>query len=167
MTQPALEDLTRAFPLVERVLERARLTPIRTLATAESCTGGLLAAALTAVPGSSAFYRGGVVTYANSLKTSELGVSTQLLELHGAVSPEVAEAMALGVRERFRSTLGVSTTGIAGPGGTGAKPAGLIYLAVASEGETTVRRLDHDRGRHGNRVYAVHAALELILAALQ
>jgi len=167
VTEPGLEDLTRAFPLAEMVLGRATLIPVRTLATAESCTGGLLAAALTAVPGSSAAYLGGVVTYANSLKAVELGVSTQILELHGAVSPEVAEAMARGVRERFRSALGISTTGIAGPGGTGAKPPGLIYLAVASEGESTIRRLDHDRGRHGNRVYAVRAALELLLAALQ
>jgi nicotinamide-nucleotide amidase len=166
VTEAGLEDLALTFSLAQEVLERAGRGSIRTVATAESCTGGLLAAALTAAPGSSTFYLGGLVTYANFLKIKELGVPGQLLEAHGAVSQEVAEAMAIGVRDRFQSSFGISTTGVAGPGRSDSKPAGLIYVAVAGPAGTEVRRLDQDRGRHQNRVAAVRAALELLLTAL-
>ncbi|MGA7173164.1 MAG: CinA family protein [Candidatus Dormiibacterota bacterium] len=166
MTEPRLEDLALVFPEARAVLEKAGRSPARTLATAESCTGGLLAAALTAVPGSSTAFLGGVVAYANALKLGELGVPRELLEAHGAVSLEVAKSMALGVRERFQSSFGISTTGIAGPDAAESKPAGLIFVAVAGIDGTTVRQLGRDQGRHQNRVNAVSAALELMLAVL-
>jgi nicotinamide-nucleotide amidase len=114
-----------------------------TLATAESCTGGLIARMITAVPGISASYLGGVVTYANSAKTELLGVPVEMLAAHGAVSPEVAAAMAEGVRKRLGTTLGISTTGVAGPGGgTPEKPVGLVYIGLSTEKGTETRRLD-------------------------
>lgn len=104
----------------------------RTVAVAESCTGGLLAARLTDVPGSSRVFLGGVVTYSNAAKTDLVAVPAALIEQHGAVSPEVAEAMARGVRARFGADFGIGITGIAGPdGGTPEKPVGLVYIAVA------------------------------------
>ncbi|HVB53561.1 MAG TPA: CinA family protein [Candidatus Acidoferrales bacterium] len=161
-----LEDLELAFPQAREVLELAGQSPIRTLATAESCTGGLLAAALTAVPGSSTSFLGGLIAYTNSLKIEALGVPAPLLEARGAVSREVAEAMAVGVRERFHSAIGISLTGVAGPAASESKSAGLIYVAVAGPDGLRVRRLDQNVGRHGNRVGAVHAALGLLLEAL-
>ncbi|MGH7692784.1 MAG: CinA family protein [Candidatus Dormibacteria bacterium] len=166
MSASDLSDLALAFPDLERVAQLARRDPVRTLATAESCTGGLLAAALTALPGSSTFMRGGVVAYANQLKWELLGVPEGQLSRHGAVSSEVAQAMALGVRSRLGSNLGVATTGVAGPGASEAKPAGLVYVALAHGGGVLVRRLDQDLGRHRNRVNAVRVALELVLEVL-
>jgi nicotinamide-nucleotide amidase len=114
-----------------------------TLSVAESCTGGLIAATLTRVPGISASFLGGVVSYANSVKEQALGVPGSLLDTRGAVSPEVAEAMARGVRERLGSDLGLSVTGIAGPGGgSPEKPVGLVYLGLATERGVAHRRLD-------------------------
>ena len=112
----------------EIVLDRCRALGW-SLATAESCTGGLVAAALTAIPGSSDVITGGIVAYANEVKTGELGVSAELIEQHGAVSAEVAEAMARGARERLGVDVAVSVTGVAGPGGgTEEKPVGLVYF---------------------------------------
>jgi nicotinamide-nucleotide amidase len=114
-----------------------------TLATAESCTGGLIAHLVTAIPGVSAYYLGGVVSYANEAKIALLGVAGELLEKHGAVSPEVAAAMAEGIRARLGADLGLSTTGVAGPsGGTAEKPVGLVYIGLATASETRTRRLD-------------------------
>ena len=114
-----------------------------TLATAESCTGGLVGHLLTTLAGVSAYYPGGVITYANEAKTACLGVAPALLAAHGAVSPEVAEAMAVGVRDRFQTSLGLSVTGIAGPtGGTPEKPVGLVYLGLATADRVESRRLD-------------------------
>ncbi|MGP0068410.1 MAG: competence/damage-inducible protein A [Isosphaeraceae bacterium] len=114
-----------------------------TLATAESCTGGLIARMLTLIPGISVSYLGGVVTYANEAKTELLGVPVEMLSTHGAVSPEVAAAMAEGVRTRLGATVGISTTGVAGPGGgTPEKPVGLVYLGLSTEKGTQIRRLD-------------------------
>ena len=110
------------------MLDRCRERGL-TLATAESCTGGLVAARLTAVPGSSDVFVGGIVSYANEVKTAELGVPAALIEEHGAVSAEVAEAMARGARERLGVDVAVAVTGVAGPGGgTEEKPVGLVYL---------------------------------------
>ncbi|MEW6309218.1 MAG: competence/damage-inducible protein A [Bacillota bacterium] len=117
-----------------RALARSALT----LATAESCTGGLLGAAITAVPGSSAYYRGGVVAYDNSVKQHVLGVPAGLIHREGVVSEAVALAMAAGVRSSLAADVGLAVTGIAGPdGGTPSKPVGLVWLALADTGEAT------------------------------
>lgn len=114
-----------------------------TIATAESCTGGLIASRITAVAGVSPYYPGGVVSYANEAKVDLLGVPAALIEAHGAVSPEVAEAMAEGVRRRFGATIGLGVTGIAGPtGGTPEKPVGLVYLGLATAEGVAHRKLE-------------------------
>lgn len=115
-----------------------------TVATAESCTGGLVAQMITALPGVSAYFPGGVVSYSNTAKQELLAVPAALLEAHGAVSAEVAEAMAAAVRDRFHATLGVSVTGIAGPtGGSPEKPVGLVYIGLATpDGKVQSRKLE-------------------------
>ncbi len=134
------------------------------VAVAESCTGGLLGAALTAVPGSSAYMVGGVIAYDNALKSGLLGVDARLIDTHGAVSEEVAAAMATGVAERFGAEVGVAITGVAGPGAEeGGKPAGLVYVAVASPAGLQVRRLGGDHGREANRGRAVEEALQMLM----
>jgi nicotinamide-nucleotide amidase len=111
----------------------------RTLAVAESCTGGLISGRFTNIAGSSVYFERGVVVYSNAAKTELLGVAADLIERHGAVSCEVAKAMAQGIRERSKTDLGLSVTGIAGPsGGTPAKPVGLVYIALASPDGVTV-----------------------------
>jgi PncC family amidohydrolase len=135
-----------------------------TVAVAESCTGGLLGAALTAVPGSSRYVRGGVIAYDNTVKTQLLGVDAGLLDSHGAVSEEVATAMAQGARRRLEADVGVGITGVAGPGTEeGGKPAGLVYITVVSPTGERVVRLADDLGREGNRAGAVAAALRLLV----
>jgi PncC family amidohydrolase len=135
-----------------------------TVAVAESCTGGLLGAALTAVPGSSRYVRGGVIAYDNDVKRALLEVDGDVLERHGAVSQEVALAMARGARRRLETDVGVGITGVAGPGAEeDGKPAGLVYVAVATPAADRVVRLDEDRGREANRAAAVTAALRLVL----
>jgi len=120
------------------VLQARRLT----LATAESCTGGLVAAMIAAIPGASNAFLGGVVSYSNESKSSLLNVSPQLIAAHGAVSPEVAAAMASGARERLGADLAISTTGIAGPAGaTPAKPVGLVYLGLAQADHVQTRKI--------------------------
>ncbi len=112
-----------------------------TLATAESCTGGMIGEMITAVPGSSEYYLGGAITYANEVKLQMLGVEKTDLEAHGAVSEQVAAAMARGCRERFGSDWAIGVTGIAGPTGQSPdKPLGLVYIALAGEGTTDVHR---------------------------
>jgi nicotinamide-nucleotide amidase len=127
-------------PVEELVLEGLRERGLR-LASAESCTGGLVGAHLTDVPGSSKAYVGGVIAYSDEVKRSELGVSTETLEEHGAVSAETAAAMARGARERFGTDVAVAVTGIAGPeGGTAEKPVGLVYIhAEAPAGDRSLR----------------------------
>jgi nicotinamide-nucleotide amidase len=135
-----------------------------TVAVAESCTGGLLGAVLTAVPGSSTYVRGGVIAYDNEVKTRLLNVDSALLAQHGAVSEVVAMAMARGVRQLMSADIGVGITGVAGPGEEeGGKPAGLVYVAVAGPAGERVVRLDEDRRRDGNRAAAVVAALRLLV----
>lgn len=138
-----------------------------TLATAESCTGGLVAARLTSVAGASHVFLGGVVAYANEVKNAELGVASDLLERHGAVSAQVAEAMAHGVRERLGADVAVAVTGIAGPGGgTPEKPVGLVYVhACAPDGEHATRsELPGDRELVRGRAtaLALHAVRRLL-----
>lgn len=138
-----------------------------TLATAESCTGGMLGQTLTAMAGSSAFYRGGVISYTNEVKMRLLGVDGQLLETHGAVSEPVARAMAEGVRRAVGADLGVGITGIAGPDGDGTgKPVGLIYVAVSGEAGTVCRELRLHGDRRGNREAACAVAITMILEQL-
>jgi nicotinamide-nucleotide amidase len=134
-----------------------------TLATAESCTAGLLAGELTEVPGSSAWFRGGVVVYANDLKTELAGVDAAVIEAHGAVSAEVARMLAEGARERCRADLGIGVTGVAGPGGgTPDKPVGRVHVALADAGETVDRRFDLIGDRRLIRKRAVIGALEML-----
>jgi nicotinamide-nucleotide amidase len=134
-----------------------------TLATAESCTGGRLAGRITDVPGSSEYFLEGVVAYSNDAKVSLLGVPGKLIQEYGAVSPEVAEAMAIGIRRRAHSTVGVGITGIAGPGGgTAAKPVGLVYIGLADEVQSSSRKFIFPGDRQFIRTLAVNAALDMI-----
>jgi PncC family amidohydrolase len=134
-----------------------------TLATAESCSGGGVAARVTSVAGSSIYFLGGVVAYANDAKADVLGVPRTILETRGAVSPECAAAMAEGARRLFGATLAVSTTGIAGPGGgTPRKPVGLVYLALAGADGARVE----ERRFAGDRAAVTAAAVERALSML-
>jgi nicotinamide-nucleotide amidase len=139
------------------------------LATAESCTGGLIAAILTEVPGSSDVFERGFVTYSNEAKTEQLGVSAELIAKHGAVSEEVARAMASGALKNSRADIAVAVTGVAGPGGgTETKPVGLVHLAVARQGGSArheaVRLGDIGRGRI--RLETVRQAFALVRTRL-
>ena len=139
-----------------------------TVATAESCTGGLVAHAITEIAGSSAYYLGGFVTYADDVKRDQLGVPPELLAAHGAVSAQVARAMAEGARSRLGTDLGVAITGIAGPGGGSAeKPVGLTYVAVADAAGVDVRRHLWPGDRSANKRDSAVAALELLLDRLR
>lgn len=135
-----------------------------TVATAESCTGGLVAHTITRVPGSSAYLVGGIVSYADRVKLELLGVPAAVLAAHGAVSAQVARSMAEGVRARLAVDLAVSVTGIAGPEGGGpAKPVGLTYVAVADAAGVEVKRFVWRGDRAANVMASVRAAMELLL----
>lgn len=138
------------------------------IVTAESCTGGLIAALLTEIPGSSDVVERGFVTYSNDAKTELLGVPAALIAAEGAVSKAVAEKMALGALENSRADLAVAVTGVAGPGGgTANKPVGLVHIAVADK--SGVRHREHrfgDIGRGGVRLKTVEAALEMLTGLL-
>jgi nicotinamide-nucleotide amidase len=135
----------------------------RTVAVAESCTGGLLSERLTRIAGSSNFFLGGVVCYSNELKTLLAGVPEALIATHGAVSKPVAQAMAEGVRRRADASLGIGITGIAGPGGgTPEKPVGLVFIGLADEKGTSVREFRFPGDRERVRFWASQAALEMI-----
>ncbi|MGB3406733.1 MAG: CinA family protein [Jannaschia sp.] len=139
-----------------------------TLATAESCTGGLVAAALTDLPGSSAVYLWGAVTYSNAAKIDLLGVRPATLDAVGAVSEDVAREMARGARARSGADIAVSITGIAGPGGSGFKPEGRVCFGLASKAGVTTQTLEFGAlGRAAVRAAARDHALALILSALQ
>jgi nicotinamide-nucleotide amidase len=148
----------------------AQLLGKETMAVGESCTGGLLAGRLTDRPGASAYFAGGVVAYSNEAKESLLGVPPELIEAHGAVSGEVAEAMAKGAAERFGAAYGVAVTGIAGPdGGTPEKPVGRVCFAVAAAGENdaTVRCIDIPGSRQDVRDRSVTVALHVLRLKLE
>jgi nicotinamide-nucleotide amidase len=148
-------------PVEELALDAARDLGL-TLATAESCTGGLVAARLTSVPGSSDVFRGGVVAYANDVKAAGLGVPEELLARHGAVSAEVAQALASGVRERLGADVGLGVTGVAGPGGgTPEKPVGRVYLHAEGPAAGLARELDLPGDRAAVRGRATAATLHL------
>jgi PncC family amidohydrolase len=140
----------------------------RRIATVESCTGGLVAHLITEVPGSSGWFLGGFVTYSNALKTGSVGVGPEVLEAHGAVSAQVAMAMATGGRDRTGADLAVAVTGIAGPdGGTPAKPVGLTYIAVADSVGIAVKRYVWSGDRSTNKRYSAAAALALLLERVE
>jgi PncC family amidohydrolase len=145
-------------------LQAACLAAGLTVSTAESCTGGLVAHALTEIPGSSEYFLGGIVAYADETKRTALDVPAELIERHGAVSAQVARSMAEGARRRIGSDLAVSVTGIAGPGGgTDAKPVGLTYIAVDGPGGCEVRRFVWPHDRSGNKRSSAAAAIELLI----
>jgi nicotinamide-nucleotide amidase len=139
----------------------------QSIAVAESLTGGLLAGALTAVPGASAVFRGGVVAYATELKAVLLGVDRGVLEARGAVSAEVAAAMAEGVRDRLGAAVGAATTGVAGPDPAEGKPAGTVYIAASAGAQTRVRRLALSGSRAAIRAGTVREALGLVLVIVR
>ena len=150
-------------PIEELVLAACREKNL-TLATAESCTGGMVAARLTAVPGSSDVFAGAIVSYADAVKVAELGVPEELIRLHGAVSPEVARAMAHGARERLGVDVAVGVTGIAGPGGaTPEKPVGLVYVhALGPGGAERTGELNFPGDRAAIRTRATVTALHVV-----
>jgi PncC family amidohydrolase len=157
------EPLTR---LVER-LQASCLERGLTVATAESCTGGMIAKLITDLPGSSGYFRGGVVSYSDEVKESLLGVPGDQLAAHGAVSAQVARSMAVGAMQRTEASLAVAVTGVSGPGGgSPAKPVGLTYVAVADSSGVEVRRFVWTGDRAANRESSARAAVELLLERL-
>jgi nicotinamide-nucleotide amidase len=162
------------FALAQQVGERLRRQG-RSLAVAESCTGGLLGGALTDVPGSSTYFLGGVISYADRVKVEQLQVPEGTLRRHGAVSEETAAAMASGVRRLLRADIGVSITGVSGPDAEGAKPVGLTFIGIAAPslpstnvgGEAVLtHRFQWTGDRWDNRRRSVIAALELLVQTL-
>ena len=153
----------RLIALADR-LQATCLARGLTVATAESCTGGLVGHALTSIPGASSYYLGGLITYADALKRDLAGVPAEVLETHGAVSAQVAIAMAEGVRDRIGADVAVSVTGVAGPdGGTGSKPVGLTYVGIADGHGSDVRRHRWDVDRASNQLDSALAVLELAI----
>jgi nicotinamide-nucleotide amidase len=149
-----------------RLVAAAKARRLR-LAVAESCTGGMIAQRITAIPGASAIFLGGVVSYANDVKRDLLGVGQEILDREGAVSPACAEAMAAGARARLGADLAVSVTGIAGPdGGTPQKPVGLVFFGVASPSGTRSEKRIFQGDRAGIRLQAADHAIALALATL-
>jgi len=139
-----------------------------TVAAAESCTGGLLAAVLTSHGGASAYFRGGAVVYSNEAKTILADVAPDLIHGHGAVSSVVAGALARGARARLGAKIGLGVTGIAGPGGaTPGKKVGLTYVAVDSDDHSAVKKYEWPYDREGNRLASVAAALDLLEKAIE
>ena len=136
----------------------------KTLVTAESCTGGGIGAALTAIPGSSEVYKGGIISYTNEVKQKLLGINPFLLKNLGAVSAPIAEAMAIGARNALSADIAVSVTGLAGPGGDDrGNPVGLVFVGYADDKRITSRRFVFSGDREEVRKQAVEAALKLIL----
>lgn len=157
-------EIRRKAELIDTTLAQRR----QMIVTAESCTGGLIAGALTDVSGSSAAVHGGFVTYANGAKSAMIGVPDDLLRAHGAVSEQVARAMAEGARKVTGVAISIAVTGIAGPGGgTEGKPVGLVHFACATEAGT-VTRVERfgDIGRQQVREASIHVALDLVIECL-
>jgi nicotinamide-nucleotide amidase len=148
---------------LEAVVGQLLVDNDKTLAVAESCTGGELGQLITSVPGASSYFLGGVVSYANESKIRDLGVDRELIEKHGAVSEECATAMAKGCRERFQSEYALSITGIAGPdGGTDEKPVGTTFIGLASTHACFAHKFNMGVTRESIRARATYAALELL-----
>ena len=135
-----------------------------TVSIAESCTGGLVCDRITDVPGSSDYFEGGMVNYSNESKAKQLGISLDYIKKYGAVSPQVAEKMAQGVRKAFNTTFGLSTTGVAGPtGGTRRSPVGRVFIGVAKGNRTWVKKLDLKGKRGEIKEEATEKALQFFL----
>ncbi len=163
----AEDPLAGLADLAGRLGARCKALGLR-VATVESCTGGLVGHLITEVPGSSAYYVGGFVTYSDALKRDVVGVPEDVLAAHGAVSAQVAMSMATGGRARTGADLAVSVTGIAGPdGGTASKPVGLTYVAVADGVGVAVRRHVWTGDRSENKACSAAAALELLLERVE
>lgn len=139
-----------------------------TLATAESCTAGNVAAAITAIPGSSHFYRGGIIAYSNEVKENMLGVNPETLENKGAVSEETVIEMVKGAMKSMNSDCAVATSGIAGPtGGTPDKPVGTVWIAVGKQEKIVTMKFEGDEGRQKNIANATQKALQMLRNILQ
>lgn len=149
---------------IGKVLEAKKLF----LSTAESCTGGGIAALITSIPGSSNYFKGGIVAYSNEVKMSLLDVSAETLEMYGAVSRETVTEMAKGVMKRLKTDCAIATSGIAGPGGgTPEKPVGTIWMAVAYKSEIVTLKQTGDLGRIENAQKAIQNALFLLYNSLK
>lgn len=160
---PTFEELVKRMAALHARLRRRKLT----VAAAESCTGGLLGAVLTAHGGSSDYFRGGAVVYSDEAKEILADVAPQLIHSHGAVSSVVAGALARGARARLAAKIGLGITGISGPGGaTPGKPVGLTYVAVDSDKHSAVKKHQWTFDRAGNRLASVGAALDLLEDAI-
>lgn len=158
---------TVCLDLADEIIETCAAPGVR-LATAESCTGGLIGACLTEIPGSSLVVDRGFITYSNQSKCDLLGVPAAVIETHGAVSAETAEAMARGARKRARVDLAIAVTGIAGPGGgSEVKPVGLVHLALSTETRLEAVREVFPGDRQAVRGATLERALRMILAAIQ
>ena len=164
MSEVATDELVQAAARLQTAcLERGL-----TVALGESCTGGLVAHAITQVSGSSGYFLGGVVSYADSAKITLLGVPEELIDRHGAVSAEVAGAMASGARGRFGADIAISVTGIAGPeGGTADKPVGLTFIGLAHHRQVSTRRFEWAGGRSANIEASAAAALEWLIESAE
>ena len=161
---PTFDGLVARMATIQPKLRRRKLT----LAVAESCTGGLLGAVLSAHGGASEHFKGGGIVYSNEAKTILAGVAPQLIASHGAVSSVVAGALARGARTRLGTKIGLAITGISGPGGaTPGKPVGLTYVAVDSDRHSAVKKHTWTFDRAGNRLASVGAALDLLETALE
>jgi len=149
--------------LLQQVAEKLKKQGVH-IATAESCTGGLLAHTLTNVSGSSEYFDRGIVTYSNQAKIELLGISEAMLRDYGAVSEQTAKAMALGAKNQSQVDIGISTTGIAGPtGGSKEKPVGLVYIGIATPEAVTVQKFLFKGNRLQNKEQTCNAALKMLL----
>lgn len=159
--------LVKIFTLSSELVQTCRTQAV-TIATAESCTGGLIGAAITATPGSSAVFHGGIIAYHNRVKTGQLAVKAETLDAYGAVSAEVAKEMAKGCRETLGVDLAISVTGIAGPGGgTDEKPVGTVWIGLATAETVSAKKHDFPNlSRNKVRDHACITAVETLLDAL-
>ena len=152
--------MTTSFELFPKLIKESGYT----LSSAESCTGGLIGHLITNIPGSSMFFPGGIVAYSNEIKSALLDVSPELLKQHGAVSEEVAAAMATGVNKRMKTDIGVSTTGVAGPGGgTPEKPVGMVFIGLAFRDRVIVEKYHWPFNRLENKESSAEQALQMIV----
>jgi nicotinamide-nucleotide amidase len=153
----------RGAEVMEGVVGRLLREKGATIAIAESCTGGLIAHRITEIPGSSDYFLLGVVAYSNQAKETLLSVTHAILERYGPISREIAERMATGVREKSKATIGIATTGIAGPtGGTPENPVGRVFIALATEALREVKQYDLSGDRHGIKLMASELALDRV-----